>query len=243
MLGSSGIDSRKVFVVHGRDQRLRADLFAFLRAIGLAPIEWSEAVKMTGKGSPFIGEILDVAFAAAQAVVVLLTPDDEVRLSPELTSPHDPPDEREFRLQARPNVLFEAGTAFGRSPDRTVIIEVGRIKHFSDVAGRHGVRLTNDAASRNEVVVRLRTAGCPVSTDGTDWLRQGDFVVNRVVSNTASAKVPAEGSSPNAFQPPFCPRCSTTTTKRYLTRLSNAGQKLYDATHECDLCLYREKFS
>jgi len=236
-----GVDPRRVFVVHGRDQQLRDSLFAFLRTIGLAPIEWSEAVRMTGKGSPFIGEILDAAFGSAQAIVVLLTPDDEVRLSPELSLPADSVDETDFRLQARPNVLFEAGTAFGRSPDRTVIIEVGRVKHFSDVAGRYTVRLTNDAASRNEVVVRLRTAGCPVSTDGRDWLQTGDFIVRRGVSEPTR---PATGGpTEKPFQPPFCPRCSSTYTKKYLTRLSKADQEMFDATHECESCRYREKFS
>jgi hypothetical protein len=62
----------KVFVVHGRDDRLRQDLFDFLRALGLTPIEWAEAIKLTGKGSPYIGEILDSVFGHAQAIVVLL---------------------------------------------------------------------------------------------------------------------------------------------------------------------------
>src|SRR5215468_9339290 len=68
--------ARKVFVVHGRNRKARTAMFTFLRAIGLAPIEWSEAVKLTGEASPYIGNVLDAAFNAAQAVVVLLTPDD-----------------------------------------------------------------------------------------------------------------------------------------------------------------------
>jgi CAP12/Pycsar effector protein, TIR domain len=40
--------ARRVFVVHGRNSAVRSAMFAFLRAIGLHPIEWSEAVKMTG---------------------------------------------------------------------------------------------------------------------------------------------------------------------------------------------------
>ena len=176
-------DTRKVFVVHGRDERLRRDFFAFLRSLGLTPIEWSEAVQMTGKGSPYIGEVLDVAFNKAQAVVVLLTPDDEVRLLPELSTPADPLEEREYRFQARPNVLFEAGMAFGRNPERTVLIEVGDPKRFSDVAGRHAVRLTNDPGERQEVANRLRTAGCLVSTVGRDWFTAGDFSAPRSIAS------------------------------------------------------------
>ena len=106
-------DPRRVFVVHGRDDTLAADRFAFLDAIGLQPIAWRDAVRQTGKGSPYVGEILEGAFATAQAVVVLLSPDDEVRLAPSLVREDDQAIEREVRLQPRPNVLFEAGMAFG----------------------------------------------------------------------------------------------------------------------------------
>lgn len=60
------VDPRKVFVIHGRNEPARKGLFAFLRAIGLEPIEWSEAITMTGQGSPYIGDVLNVAFGAAR---------------------------------------------------------------------------------------------------------------------------------------------------------------------------------
>src|SRR5436190_11007852 len=84
-----GVDRRRVFVIHGRNERARKGLFEFLRAIGLDPIEWSQAVAMTGQGSPYIGNVLDAVFSAAQAVVVLETPDDIAYLDPSLTDPGD----------------------------------------------------------------------------------------------------------------------------------------------------------
>jgi hypothetical protein len=69
-------DPRRVFVVHGRNMEARNAMFAFLRAINLDPIEWEEAIQMTGEGSPFIGHVLDVAFSNAQAAVILVTGDD-----------------------------------------------------------------------------------------------------------------------------------------------------------------------
>lgn len=182
-------DPKKVFVVHGRDSRLRDDFFSFLRALGLQPIEWSEALKLTAKATPYIGEALESAFKNAQAVIVLLSPDDEVRLSPELWKNNEVDNEKEFKLQARPNVLFEAGMAFGTHPNRTLLIEVGQVKAFSDVAGRHVIRLSNSAEKRNEVAERLRTSGCDVKTTGSDWLKTGNFDLNRRNKASASQSV------------------------------------------------------
>ncbi len=172
-------DTKKVFVVHGRNARLRDDFFAFLRALTLQPIEWSEALSLTGKATPYIGDVLEKAFEKAQAVIVLLSPDDEVRLSPDLWKTEEDESEKNIRLQARPNVLFEAGMAFGTDDKRTLLIEIGPVKPFSDVAGRHVVRLSNSADKRNEIAERLKTAGCDVSTIGKDWLTTGDFEVKR----------------------------------------------------------------
>jgi predicted nucleotide-binding protein len=168
-------DPRVVFVVHGRNLEARNSLFRFLRSIGLKPLEWSQAITETGKASPFIGEILDVAFSKAQAVVVLMTPDDVAQLRESFRSPSDPPYESQLTGQARPNVLFEAGMAIGRNPDRTVIVELGTVRPFSDIAGRHTIRLSNDSAARQELAQRLETAGCAVDLSGRDWHKEGDF--------------------------------------------------------------------
>lgn len=170
---TAGSDPRKVFVIHGRNESARAALFAFLRSIGLDPIEWSEAIRITAKGSPYIGEVLDAAFGAAQAVVVLQTPDDVAYLHESLTYSGDP--ECEPQMQPRPNVLYEAGMAMGRNEDRTIIVELGKVKVFSDIHGRHAVRLDNTIRQRQELATRLRTAGCAVRTDGTDWHQAGDL--------------------------------------------------------------------
>ena len=172
-------DPKKVFVVHGRDGRLRDDFFAFLRALGLQPTEWGAALKSTGQATPYIGRVLETAFKEVQAVVVLLSPDDEVRLSPELWKEKEDDNEKETRLQARPNVLFEAGRAFATNRDRTLLVEIGQVKGFSDVAGLHVVRLSNSPDTRNDIAERLHTAGCDVSRTGSDWLKVGDFSVTR----------------------------------------------------------------
>ena len=89
-------NARIVFVVHGRNPVARDALFEFLRAIDLHPLEWSEAVRATGGASPYIAEILDTAFSRAQAVVVLLTPDDDARLRQQLWEASESPHETFF---------------------------------------------------------------------------------------------------------------------------------------------------
>ena len=69
--------------------------------------------------------------------------------------------------------------AFGRNPNRTLLIEVGRVKAFSDIAGRHVIRLTDSPENRQDVAERLQTAGCSVSTSGRDWMKQGNFSISR----------------------------------------------------------------
>lgn len=168
-------EKKKVFVVHGRNSAARKAMFTFLRCLDLQPMEWSEAVRLTGKPSPFIGEILDAAFTKAQAVVVLLTPDDFAYLDHRFLTDDDPPHEKNPTPQARPNVLFEAGMAMGRDSDRTIFVELGKLRPFSDIYGRHVVRINNTTESRQDLADRLRSAGCDVDLSNRDWHSMGDF--------------------------------------------------------------------
>jgi Predicted nucleotide-binding protein containing TIR-like domain len=192
----SAPNSKDVFVVHGRNEAARQSIFAFLRAIGLNPIEWSKALAATGSASPYIGEVLDTAFDMAQAIVVLMTPDEMAYLLPDHASGRDDP-ETKPAPQARPNVLFEAGMAMGRDPKRTVLVELGTLRPFSDVAGRHAVRLNGTAEKRNDLAQRLKTAGCDVDTGGTDWLKEGDFSAPKVPGGPVGRRLPS-GSATTA---------------------------------------------
>jgi predicted nucleotide-binding protein len=172
---TKSISKKTVFVVHGRDENLRKSMFDFLRSIGLDPLEWSHTIVATKKSSPYIGDILDAAFGLAQAVVVLISGDDEARLLPEFMQGNDPDYEKELTLQPRPNVLFEAGMATGRSQERTVLVEVGKLRPWSDVAGRHITHLDDSPQKRHELAIKLRNAGCDIDLDGQDWMTAGDF--------------------------------------------------------------------
>ena len=175
-----------VFVIHGR--QLLGDFHNFLYALGLKPLEWSEARRRTGKPNPFTWEIVDIALKEAGAVVALMTPDDEARLLEHLWTSAENGLEKQFLSQPRQTVLFEAGVAYGRDPQRTVLIRVGAQRPLSDLAGHHILTLDNSAQSRQAIADALRAAGCPVDVSGTGWFKSGDFTV-------ADAPVKALGAS------------------------------------------------
>lgn len=168
--------TRNVMVVYGRNQGIRDSMFSFLRALKLNPIEWIEAVAATGNPSPYVGEILDAAFKMAQAVVVVLTPDEHVQLQRELCS-SDEEFSNEEGFQPRPNVLLEAGMALARAERRTLLVQVGDVRIPSDIHGRHLAKLDDSVEKRNGIAQRLRIAGCDPDTSRDDWYRAGTFQI------------------------------------------------------------------
>jgi len=166
-----------VYVIHGRNKQLLESMHTFLSSLGLTPLEWSDAVSLTGKPSPYIGEILDVIFTTAQALIVMMTPDDEGRLREQYREQDEPAYETEYTPQARLNVIFEAGIALGRYPDRTVFVELGNLRPFSDIAGRFIVKLDNSRDKRMDLITRLRNARCNVDLSTSTWEKAGDFQI------------------------------------------------------------------
>jgi predicted nucleotide-binding protein len=167
--------SKSVFIVHGRNERMRKAMFEFIRSVGLNPLEWGTLMNATGVASPYIGQVLHKGLSKATAVVVLMTPDDVAQLKQEFWSTNDQPHERVLTGQARPNVLFEAGLAFMKFPTSTILVQaVGRCRPFSDIDGRHIVNINNSPQKREELFDKLKTAGCPVGKT-SNWLTAGDF--------------------------------------------------------------------
>lgn len=167
-----------VFVVHGRDEGLRKAMFEFLRALTLNPMEWSKAVLLPKKGgaNPHVDDVIDAAMDRVQAVVVIFSPDDLAMLKESLLSKGEKRTEGKLQGQPRPNVIFEAGLALGRHPEKTLLVQIGSVRGFSDIAGKHLVRLTNEVGKRKDVANRLIKIGCRVDLGGDDWITAGDFV-------------------------------------------------------------------
>jgi predicted nucleotide-binding protein len=171
------ISNNSIFVVHGRDVQLNTDMFAFLRAIGLNPLEWTQAIKGAKGANPHVDEVIYSAMEKVQGVLVMFSPDEEARLKTKFCTSLDK--KKGFNKldgQARPNVIFEAGLALGAHSKKTLLVQVGDVRDISDIAGKHLVYLSNSAASRKELAQRLKTKlKFKVDTTGTDWLTIGDF--------------------------------------------------------------------
>jgi predicted nucleotide-binding protein len=183
---------KAVMVIYGHDTKANDALFGWLRAIGLQPREWSQLVSSSGSASPYIGQVLDRAFQQAQAVIALFTPDERVR-----PRGHSGP----WRLQARPNVLIEAGMALVSHPTRTVLVTLGPQELPSDLAGRHYIRLNHTAVGPlNDLANRLEAAGCDIDKTGTDWLDPTRFPNrgNILPSPAQPGMPPSEPHGPSA---------------------------------------------
>ena len=163
-----------IFVVHGRDEALRKSMFDFLRSLNLHPLEWNHAIDAANEGNPNVGDMLNIVMEKAEAIVVLFTPDDQAQLKDQFVKSGERSSEGKLQAQARPNVLFEAGLALGAHPTKTIMVEVGKVKPFSDIGGKHMLKLSDSAQSRNSFINRLGRI-CAVDRIGNDWMTTGKF--------------------------------------------------------------------
>ena len=148
--------------------------------LGLSPIPWEEGVRLTNNNAPYIGEILEAMLREAQAVIVLLTDDDEARLIKSEFLIEDE-DDKEYSsslyYRPRPNVVFEAGMALSNwHANRTILVEVGKIRIYRPMAGRHRIKLSNHMKHRWRLIQCLQDAGCAVKISSNELVRDiGNF--------------------------------------------------------------------
>lgn len=166
---------RSVFVIHGRDHALTTSVYQVIRSLGLTVLEWNDAVKKASKTdpNPVIADIIHKVMEDAGALVVLFSPDDEVKLKDHFCGKEERETEGKLRGQARPNVLFESGLALGLHPRKTLLVQVGQIKPFSDVGGKHIMHLRDTIQSRNEFANKLEGIVGTVNRTGNDWQSVG----------------------------------------------------------------------
>ena len=139
-------------LVHGRNLAAHDAVFDFLETIGLHPLEWAELIKGTGVGTPAVTQVVGKGLENPQAVIVILSPDDEAKLRESYLQPSDAEYETSLMGQPRQNVLLEAGSALALYPDRTIIVQVGEIRPASDLAGLHILRVEDSSDFRHTVI-------------------------------------------------------------------------------------------
>ncbi len=71
-----------------------------------------------GGANPHIDDVLDGAMGSVQAVIVLFSPDDLACLRPSLFGKGETNTEGKRKGQPWLNVIFEAGLALGRHPEK-----------------------------------------------------------------------------------------------------------------------------
>ena len=141
------LPSRKVFVVHGRDNDAKNEVARFLGKIGLEEIILHER---PNRGRHLLTKFQEESEGASFAVV-LVTPDDEGALIGE------PPSKR-----ARQNVVFELGFFIGKlGPANVAALVKGDVDKPSDFDGIGYISLDAAGGWKGLLARELKAAGVP----------------------------------------------------------------------------------
>src|ERR1039458_891919 len=147
-------NTKKVFIVHGRDSALKNAVAHLISRIGLEPIILHE---QPNRGRTIIEKFFDhsdVGFA-----VVLLSPDDKGGLASE-----SPP---KCRFRARQNVIMELGFFLGRlGRERVAAIYDSGVEMPSDYNGVLFLPYDHAGTWQHALAKEIRVAGIPVDFSG-----------------------------------------------------------------------------
>ena len=144
----------RVFVIYGHDFSYRF-LELVLHRIGADPLVFEQLPKT---GGATVIELLEQYIPSADAVIALLTPDDEGRKKGTDT----------WEPRARQNVLIEAGYAVISRRSRSVIVALGGVSIPSDFEGIHRIQESEWSATVGmKVAKRLLDMGLNVDLSAT----------------------------------------------------------------------------
>jgi hypothetical protein len=145
------LPSRKVFVVHGRDNDAKNEVARFLGKIGLEEIILHEC---PNRSRHLLTKFQEESEGASFAVV-LITPDDEGGL------PGEPP-----RKRARQNVVFELGFFIGKlGASRVAALVKGDVEKPSDFDGVGYIPLDPTGGWKGLLARELKAAKIPFEAD------------------------------------------------------------------------------
>lgn len=166
----------EVFVIHGRNSKIRDSMYKFLRALGLKPVTFEEAKSRTGLGSPTIMDILDKVINENMIILSLYTPDDIGFMNPYFHKDGDSVIEKRPVGQARQNVIFETGLALARNREKTILVFFGEVKIYSDISWIHYMQFFDTPEIREQLKNQLESLGCQIKAD-LNYLEVGDFEI------------------------------------------------------------------
>ena len=150
--GNGQIDSKEVFIVHGRDNEAKETVARFLAQLELNPVILHE---QPNKGSTIIEKF--ERHAQPAFAVVLLTPDDVGALQG---------DEDNLNPRARQNVIFELGFFIGSlGRGRVCALTKGNVEIPSDYEGVVYIPLDDTGGWKMSLVRELKTAGLDVDAN------------------------------------------------------------------------------
>ncbi len=140
-------ESARVFVIHGRDLDAVGELESFLKRLGLRHVRF-EDVADSLRSNAFIADIVVEGIRNADIVIGLFTPDEAAALY-DYDGQYV---EATARWQARPNVLFEAGVAWGIGREKVILATLGAdVELYSDADGIHILRLDQEKGRRSMI--------------------------------------------------------------------------------------------
>lgn len=143
----NGSQSKRVFVVHGRDENTKDTASRFLQELSLEPIILGEQASGGATIIEKFEQYRDVGFA-----LVLLTPDDAGSLQGKDINP-----------RARQNVIFEMGFFVGcLERKRVILLKKGEIEIPSDYTGVLYIELDDNGEWKKDLIRELKNAGCEV---------------------------------------------------------------------------------
>jgi hypothetical protein len=166
---------QNVYVVYGRNKAIQQAMYDFLDALGLQLLTKEAVINSLQQGAPFADDVLDTTFKSAKAIIVFFSAEEQVRLRRELRKPDDRNAETEFLLQPGIDQIFEAGYALGGFSDRTILLQVGQVRLFSDIDGRDVLNFTGKVADCRRLIDRLKSIGCILQENGNKWQGARNF--------------------------------------------------------------------
>ena len=143
-------NTRRLFIVHGRDAGAKDEVARFLERLELEPIVLAE---MPSEGKTIIEKF--EAYAEVGYAVVLLTADDSGALKGQVPQP-----------RARQNVIFELGFFIGKlGRERVCALTRGEPEVPSDYAGVAYIPLDSSGAWQMSLIRELKAAGLEVDAN------------------------------------------------------------------------------